>query len=144
LFEAVSAPGGCSGGNPRTARISYGVDFPPLPSIQVAGLAGDYCDMETADQMLYVYTANMTMNRSWKTMTPIRYQCDDGYHDEINEGYGPLWCLFNGRRILACCSTDWGNLDNSRCAWDASASLITDSITLSNSNEAPSSLATAV
>jgi vibriolysin len=69
------------GGNAKTGRYEYGVDFPALQVTQ----AGAYCTTENAN----VGTFNMA-NRTSGPGTLWRFLCPNSAGDDVNQGYGPI------------------------------------------------------
>lgn len=69
------------GGNAKTGRYAYGVDFPGLQVTQ----AGVYCTTENAN----VRTFNMA-NRTSGSGSMWRFLCPASQGDAVNDGYGPI------------------------------------------------------
>ncbi len=77
----TSAEANGPGGNAKTGRYEYGVDFPALQVTQ----AGAYCTTENAN----VRTFNMA-NRTSGPGTLWRFLCPTSQGDAVNDGHGPI------------------------------------------------------
>lgn len=93
------------GGNTKTKKINYGVDFPPLEVR--TNRKGKRCRLKSKYVRVYDLQSATELPAGSK---PFTFQCEDGVKDEVNGGFSPLSDAFYMSQRVFEMFEDWAHI----------------------------------